>query len=345
MLNKKVSAGKSAEKGFTIFEMMIAMVIFLVATAAVFGIMRLASIQKSTANTRTDQLRSARIAMEYIRRDALNAGFGFHRAGGNVPDDFGGNLFTFPKDGDSQRDLLTSVIGGNNITDNTLNSNTKMDFVGFISRDPTFNSGNLISYTKTYASGDKVLVDTPDGAATNCKKHDLYLLESDSGTTQVIGMATNVTNNKTIELAVNDPLKVNQSATSTGENKSLLMTTTGSGTIKKINFISYGISSKGVLVRKTYGNRTGETQQIEERELVYGVSDFQIKYFMEDGTTIDDPSSNNNGRDNQIKMNGVVQIQITITITPHYEGNEHNYGSPVTLREFISTKNLRYEAS
>lgn len=344
MFSKKISAAKDTEKGFTIFEMMIAMSIFLIATAAVFGIMRLASIQKSTANTRTDQLRSARIAMEYIRRDALNAGFGYHRAGGNVPDDFGGNLFTYPKDSDSVRDLLTSVIGANNLTDNTLSS-TKMDFIGFISRDPTFNGGNLVTYTNAYASGNKVLVDTPTGGATNCKKDDLYLLESDSGTTQVIGMATTVTNNKTIEMAINDPLKVNQSATATGENKSLLITTSGGGSIKKINFISYGISSTGVLVRKTYGNRTGETDQVEIRELVYGVSDFQIKYFMEDGTTIDDPSSNNNGRDNQIKMNSIVQIQLSITVTPYYEGNEHSYGSPVTIKEFISTKNLRYEAS
>lgn len=345
MVWKKKWVKIKTEKGFSILELLLSMSIFLIATAAIFGIMRLATIQKSTANTRTDQLRSARIALEYVRRDALNAGFGFHRTGGNVPDDFGYNIFNFPKDGDNQRDLLTSIIAGNDRTDNTLSSGGKMDFIGFISRDPTFNGGNLVNFTNTGQSSGNVFVETAAGGAEYCKKHDLYLIESDSGTTQVIGMATNVTNNKTIELAVNDPLKVNQSGTASGESKNLLMTSPGSGTIKKINFISYSVSSTGVLIRKIYGNRTGLTEQIEQRELVYGVSDFQIRYFMEDGTTIDNPSNNNDGRDNQLKLNNVVQIQITITITPHYEGNEHSYGTPVTIREFISTKNLRYEAS
>lgn len=345
MFCKKMSAKINTEKGFSIFELLVSMSIFLIAVAAIFGLMRLGSIQKSTVNTRTDQLRSARIALEYMRRDALNAGFGFHRTGGNVPDDFGFSLFSFYKDSDTQRDLLTSIIAGNDLTDNTLSPNVKMDFVGFLSRDPTFNGGNLVNFTKTDKTDDKVYVETPAGGAANCKKYELYLLESDSGTTQVIGMATNVTDNKKIELAKDDPLKVNQSATATGEAKSLLMTTTGGGTIKKINFISYGISSTGVLIRKTYGNQTSASDQIEQRELVYGVSDFQIKYFMEDGTTVDDPASKNNGRDNQLKMNSIVQIQISITVTPKYEGNEHNYGTPVTIKEFISTRNLRYEAS
>lgn len=345
MFCKKMSVKINREKGFSIFELLLSLSIFLVAVAAIFGLMRIGSIQKSTVNTRTDQLRSARIALEYIRRDALNAGFGFHRTGGNVPDDFGFNLFSLYKDGDAQRDLLTSIVAGNDLTENTLSPNVKMDFVGFISRDPTFNGGNLVSFTNTGQTSGKVYVETAVNGAVNCKIHDLYLIESDSGTTQVIGMATNVTNDKRIEMAINDPLKVNQSGSASGESKSLLMTTSGGGTIKKINFISYGISSTGVLVRKTYGNRTGLSEQVEQRELVYGVSDFQIKYFMEDGTTVEDPASKNNGRDNQLKMNSIVQIQISITITPKYEGNEHNYGTPVTIKEFISTKNLRYEAS
>ena len=345
MFLTKKSESKNPTSGFTLIEMLVSMTVFLIAMGAVFGLMRLGSIQKGAGNSRTEQLRSARIALDYIRRDALNAGFGFHRTGGNVPDDFGNALLGFPKDGDDQRDLLTSIIAGNNLTDNSLNSAAKMDFVGFLSRDPTFNDGNLVTFNSTGQSSGKVFVDTATAGAKNCSKNDLYLIESDSGTTQIIAMATNVISEKRIEMAVNDPLNVNQSGSATGENKNLLVTTTGGGSIKKINFITYGVDSKGVLIRKTYGNRTGLTDQIETRELVYGVSDFQIKYFMENGTTVDNPSNNNNGRDNQQNMNGVVQIQILITITPKYEGNEHNYGTPVTINEYISTRNLRYEAS
>ncbi len=360
---RKIFERKTKQKGFSILELLITLSIFLIAIAAIFGVVRIATIQKNTVNNHVDQLRSARIAVEYIRRDALNAGFGYHRAGGNAPDNIANDLFGLPKDSDAIRDLLTSIIAGNDVSTNTLNPDVNMDMVSFISRDPTFNrsttatgdpalvSGNLLNYVKTGNNGNIVYVETKPNEARVCLKNELYLLESDSGTTQVVAMKTNDasavsgdTASKVIEFAVDDPLKVNQSANGTGEGKSLLMSSTSGGTIKKINMISYSVSSDGVLIRKTFGNQPG-ADQVEIRELVYGVSDFQIKYFMEDGTTVDNPSSNHDGRDNQIKMNSVVQIQVTITITPKFGGSRNVTGTPVTIREYISTRNLRYEAS
>jgi prepilin-type N-terminal cleavage/methylation domain-containing protein len=341
----KITVVNKTQKGFTILELLISVIVFLIAIAAIFGVLRIGAIQKNTTSNRTDQLRSARIALEYIRRDTLNAGLGYHRTGGNVPDDFGYSLFGFPKDADSERDLLVSIFAGNDLTNNILNPGKKMDMIGFVSRNQTFNGGNLVNFTSTNNTGDVVYVTTANGGATNCSINDLYIIESDSGTTQVIGMATAVSGNNKITLAKTDALKVNQSATAAGENLNLLMTTSGSGSIKKIDLISYGITADGVLVRKSFGNQGTAANQIEQRELVYGVSDFQIKYFMEDGTTVEDPSSNNNGRSNQIKMNSVVQVQISITVLPTEQPGQQAPVSPVTVKEFISTKNLRYEAS
>ncbi len=334
---------KTTQKGFSMIELIVSMVVFLIAISAIFGVIRISTIMKKNTVNRTDQLRSARIAVEYLRRDALNAGFGYHRAGGNVPDNTPYELFGITKDADSERDLLTSIVAADNLTTNTVNTSNNMDFVAFVSRDASFNGGNLINYTSVGRDVDKVYVKTATNGAANCSANDLYLLESDTGTTQVVAMATNIVSKKQIELNFGDPLKINQKATGTGENISLLMSTS-SGTIKKINIISYGITSNGTLVRKTYGNQSG-TDQVEIRELVYGVQDFQVKYFMEDGTTLDNPSANHSGRDNQIKMNSVVQIQVAITIAPNYDGTSDAQGVPVTIREFISTRNLRYEAS
>lgn len=337
------------EYGVTLIELMIAMTVFLIGVAAIYGVTRLASVQRNTVSTRADQLRSARIALEFLRRDALNAGFGYHRTGGNIPDNAGTGLFGLTSDADTERDLLTSVIGGNNINANSLNFGGNTDVVGFISRDPSFNNGALMNYTGAAASGAAVNVTTTANAAQNCNQFDLYLLESSTGTTQLIGMVTSRIDNSTIQFAndSNDPFNINQKANGSGNNQSLLVTTSGGGTIKKINLITYSVTSNGILVRKRYGNRTGMTasQQIETRELVYGVSDFQIKYYMEDGTTVDDPSSGNNGRANQIKMNSVVQIQITLTLAADAGDGLPKITAPVVIREYISTKNLRYEAS
>lgn len=345
---KKAPTEIKTEKGFTLIELLISITVFLIAIAAIYGVSRIAAIQKNTANTRVDQLRSARIALEYIRRDTMNAGFGYHRTGGNMPDNTGNKLFGLPADADGERDLLTAIIAGNNITTNSLNSGGKMDNIAFVSRDQTFNEGALVTYTGSAGSGTNVNVTTTVNGTQNCRVFDLYLFESVSGTTQAVGIVTAIPNGNTIRLTpgTGDPLGVNQPANGTGNNQSLLVTTAGGGTIKKINLVGYSITENGVLVRKSFGNRTGMTaaEQIETRELVYGVSDFQIKYFMDDGTTVDDPSNGNNGRINQMNMNRVVQIQVSITLAEADDGLPQST-SPITIREFISTKNLRYEAS
>ncbi len=353
---KQSNPKKHREQGMTLIELLMSLVIFLIGIAAIYGVTKLAAIEKNTVSTRTDQLRSARIALEYIRRDALNAGFGYHRTGGLMPDNTGNALFALPNDTDTERDFLTSVIGGNNVSTNSLNFGATMDDIAFISRDASFNlgntpgvtTGNLITYTGATASGNAVKVTTANNDCANCSKYDLYLFESASGTTQVIGMVTSKLDNNNIILdqGSDDPLNVNQRSTGNVDTQSLLVTTPGGGTIKRINVISYSITSAGVLVRKKFGNMpTNATQQVETRELVYGVSDFQIKYYMEDGTTIDDPSIGNSGRTNQLKMNSVVQIQVTITLAPDTSDTNLKVTTPITIKEFISTKNLRYEAS
>lgn len=345
---KKDFRKNNKEKGVTLIELLISMTVFLIGISAMYGVTKLATIQKNTVSARTDQLRSARIALEYIRRDTLNSGFGFHRTGGNIPDNTGNLMFGMKSDTDSERDFMTSVMAGNDINDNSLSFGVKTDVLTVISRDPSFNSGALINYTKAEADGTAIKITTPANACTKCQLYDLYLFESSSGTTQVMGMVTSRTNSSIyLSPGLSDPFKLNQSASASGDSQSLFVTTSGGGTIKRINLISYNVTPEGVLVRRKYGNLADKaaTEQIESRELVYGVSDFQIKYFMEDGTTVDDPSLGNNGRSNQIKMNSVVQVQISITLAPAANDSQPMITTPITLKEFISTKNLRYEAS
>ncbi len=348
MFSEKIGQKNKNEKGFSLLEMVVSMAVFLIGVAAVYSLQQFATIQRNTVSTRTDQLRSVRIALEYIRRDTLNAGFGYHRTGGNSQDNVGNGLFNLPSDTDTERDLITSIMGGNNINSNSLNFGGQTDAIALLSRDTSFNNGALVNYTGATASGAAVNVSTVTNGAVNCNKYDLYMFESQSGTTQVVGMVTSKIDNNTIQLSRNadDPFGVNQLANGTGQAQSLLITTAGGGTIKRINMVSYSVTSAGVLVRKRFGNRTGmlATEQIETRELVYGVSDFQIKYYMEDGTTVDDPSNGNNGRTNQLKMNNVVQVQISVTLAAEADGMPR-VSTPITIKEFISTKNLRYESS
>jgi prepilin-type N-terminal cleavage/methylation domain-containing protein len=351
---KKQLKNKKTEHGYSLVEMLITMVVFLIGIAAIFGVLRISMLQRSTVDNRTDQFRSARIAMEYIRRDTLNAGYGFHRTGGNVGDNAGGGLLGIASDADTLRDLLTSIVAGNNRNSNILGpAGVQTDTISFLSRDTAFNSGNLIAFTGVAASGTSVDLITEVNPVTNvavnasCNLYDLYLLESGPGTSQALGVVSAIPDNTKIRFTPGDPLGFNQSATGLADAQSLLLGYTAGGTAKKVNLVSYSVTNDGVLLRRRFGNQTGlgSANQIESRELVYGVSDFQVLYYMEDGTTIADPSLNNNGRTNQQRMNDVVQIQLTITMASARNDISSQVNTPIVLREYISTKNLRYEAS
>jgi prepilin-type N-terminal cleavage/methylation domain-containing protein len=338
-----------SEQGFSLLELMVSVVIFLIGVSAIYGVLRISMIQRTTIDTRTDQFRSARIALEYIRRDALNAGFGFHRTGGNVGDNAIASLLGINSDADTQRDILTSIIAGNQRNANVLNptSGARTDSVSFVNRDTTFNGGNLVTFSGVSVSGSDVELITAPDANLNCRTYDLYLLESSAGTSQAVGIVSSLPSNDRIKFSTGDPLNLNQSAAASGEAQSLLVGFTSGGTAKKINITNYSVTNEGVLVRRRFGNQTGlgAANQIETRELVFGVSDLQVLYYMEDGTIVDDPSLNNNGRTNQLKMNNVVQIQLTITIAPSRNDGLNQNTVPIVLREYISTKNLRYEAN
>lgn len=338
-----VRQGRVAD-GFTIIEVIISMTIFLTVIAASYQVMRFSLLQRNTISTRIDAMKGARIALNYIRRDAINAGLSYHNVGGFAPENYVNTLLGMPAGTDLDRDLLTGIISGDNVSTNVLNTipNMKMDSVGFVTRDLTFNSGNFISIAGTSASGSDVNVQTGANQATVCNPYDLYLLETP--TSQVVGLVTQVTSSNSFKMGYGaaDPLNINLSANGTGNGKSLLVGSGIIGTLKKINLVTYSIRADGTLLRKTYGNNTGEpaADQIQTQELIYNVQNLQVRYLMDDGTITDNPTNNNNGRTNQQKMNQVIQMEVSITVLQNETGLQ--VSTPITVKEVISARNLRY---
>lgn len=336
--------GKTSRRadGFSLIEMVIAMAIMLIVMAAVYQVLRIALIQRNTVSTRIDAVKSARIALNYIRRDAINAGLSYHNIGGVTPVGYVNRLVDITAVTDPERDLLTGIISGDGVTDNSLNTSTKMDSIGFVTRDLEFNNGNSINITGTAASGQDIVAQTTAGQCAVCNPYDLYLMET--GTSQIVGLVTSVPSTDSFRLGFGaaDPLGVNQSATAIEPNKSLLAGGSFTGTLKKINLVTYSIASDGTLLRKTYGNNTGQpaSAQIQSHQLIYNVQNLQISYLMSDGTIKTNPTSGNNGSLNQQKMNQVISMEVSITILPNKIGLQ--VSTPVTIKEVISARNLRY---
>lgn len=345
-MKESIAKANNNEKGFTLLELMVSVLIFLIAIAAVYQVMRLGTLQRNTINTRVDANKAARISLNYIRRDVVNAGLSYHNIGGLVPDNFANILIGAPSDLNIEQDLLTALITGNNIGTNNLNPGVKTDSISIVTRDLDFNSGKFVNFNSTSASGSTVVIKTdsrPNGSdgLDICKQFDLYLFET--ATTQVVGMVTAVPDKTTLQLAIGDPLGVNLAANGSGNAKSLLIGTGIKGTLKKIDVVSYNVTADGTLVRKTFGNQSGLTaaNQIRSSELIYNVKDFQLKYLLNNGTSVDDPSVGNDGRDNQQKMNDVIEVQVTLTVVQEDKSLPQSKGTTI-IKEVISTRNLLY---
>ena len=108
------------QKGFSLIELLAAMIIFLIVSVSIYGLLKVGTVDRNRAGDRSDIIKNARMAIHLIGRDAFNAGFGYSRQGARVPDNFLKNTFNLKPDADTERDLLTSIVTGDNLFGNTL---------------------------------------------------------------------------------------------------------------------------------------------------------------------------------------------------------------------------------
>ncbi len=347
-----------SEAGFSLIEMLVSITVFLIIMSAIYGLMRIGLITRDTLNKSSETAKNARSSINAVGKDVINAGLGFSRVGGVVPDDFVHDLLNTPKDSGSERDILTAIVAGNNIRESDLSKNgQKNDVIAFAYRDLDFNGGNPIvvtdaPLTSVLTYNNSIALKTNAGECSVCNPYDLYLVESKEGK-QAVVMATAIPDSSTMVIGRNDPLGLNQAVVDGSNKRSILVpcllgntsdcfTYSAGVTAKKIYWVSFNVEADGTLVRTTYGNNTGGTasQQIQKQPLAYGVQNFQVRYLMQDGTISDDPSNNNT---TPLKMNEVVQVEISITIRT--DGNDAGVTNTelINVTSTFSTRNLKYD--
>lgn len=363
----------SGQGGFSLVELLIALVIFLIVTATVYGLLEVGRVSRNRSSRRSDILKNARVAVQLIGRDALNAGLGFNRNGARVPDNFLANRFGLPPDPDTNRDLLSSIVVGNDIFTNNLSANpaTRTDTVAFCYRDLDFNpppppvpAGTLSTgrvmfladakaQTGNAASVELVAQDPTNlgNIAANAKVNDLYLVEND--TAQAVIMATTAPGTNVIDAAPGDPLGMNQALNGTGSAGSLLRKCASSSdtdcmsyvaNLTRFFLVSYKVKPDGTLVRTVYGNnRTGVTpaDQIQEQPLAYNIEDLQLKYVLDDGTVTDDPVATTGS---QQAPNRIRQIMVVIKVQSTEIDEQTRKAETITLEATFSTRNMEYDA-
>lgn len=361
---KKISAKQmSGQSGVTLVEMLISITIFLIVTGSIYGLLRVATLDRNRASRRSDTLKNARAALQLIGRDVQNAGIGYSRSGARVPDDFLQTRLGFPPEpANSERDLLTSVIPGDQANANNLQAG-RTDMVAFVMSDvDNFNQGSPLTIKDENGGGSTSrLITKNENDSIDCRINDLYLINDD--TTQAIVMLTanpsRNNNGDRLEFAVADPLGFNQARNNSDATKaSLIRKCSGSTTVecmkgypsvslRKILLVTYKVQPDGTLVRTTYGNNTGNAaDQVQVQPLAYGVQDLQITYTMRDGSLVDDPSApalDPNAQFIPGKRNGIRLLNITMIARDDKIDEATGKAHTVTLNGSFSTKNLEYK--
>ncbi|NNE67018.1 MAG: prepilin-type N-terminal cleavage/methylation domain-containing protein [Pyrinomonadaceae bacterium] len=356
------SSNKKHQSGFSLIEVLVAMVIFLIVTGAIYGLLSIGSVSKNRSSRRTNILKNARAAVHLIGRDALNAGLGYHQQGAIVPDDFLSTNFQLPADADTERDILTAVVAGNDLFTNDLQSSTteRTDFVAFAYRDLDYFNGSASSIDDTVnvsSNPDWTRLETKTNHTSDMNQHDLMLIESDSS--QVAVMVSSVLPNDRFDIRPGDPLGLNLPHDGTGSGGSLLKKctptvtehcTTYLASAKRFFLVSYKVKQDGTLVRTLYGNNAGApaSEQVQERPLAYNVKDLQFTYLLSDGTVTDDPAAGPDGivgtvDDRPNDFNLIRQFTVSLEVQSTELDEQTGQPELIRLSATFSVRNLQYD--
>lgn len=351
--------------GFTLIEVIISMVIFLIITASIYGLLQVTRVDRNRSSQRNDVIKNARVAVHLIGRDALNAGLSYHKRGAVVPDNFLSSKIGIPADTNSDRDLLTSIVVGNNINTNNLQPDptVKTDLVSFAFRDLDFNAGDVVELQNVESPGGnpqiaRLITKAADGA-TQVRANDLYLIESDTSQVAVSASANGSANR--IDIAPTDPLNLNQPFDGLNQNGSLLRKCVDStdqncmtylASLKRFYLVKYHVKADGTLVRTTLGNNRNAAvaaDQIQEFPLAYNVENMQIKYVLTNGTVTENPSVGDDGivgtdDDEPENFNLIRQITVTLTVQALADDEQTGRIDKVTVSATFSARNMEYDA-
>jgi type II secretory pathway pseudopilin PulG len=362
-MRKAAERTGTRESGFTLVEALIAVALFLIVTGAIYGLMRAGTIDQFTANQRAELLQSARISLNTIKRDALNAGFDFvNSAGANTGAVVGDGSFAdfrVATDADADPDRLPPVVAKSDLNTNDL-SGQLTDQVTFVYIDDTFNTdanGNpqALSVASMNATADVLtLAATPPTGLI--RTGDLYVVTGQA--TTIIGWCTDVNgaqisfqNDPTL-----DPLGVNTPGAAasvgapdptlfgnlTGEDPPTVLTLTPNARLRRVRCVSYLVEADGTMVRRVAGAPglyDGNLPSAAEAGFIdmpiaTGVENLQMQYALSDGTVTDEPTTN--------QMPLIRQIRVFLQVRSPEVNPQSREPYRTTLSGTLNTRNIGY---
>jgi hypothetical protein len=304
---------------------------------AIYGLLRMARGGRLNTNQRAEVLQNARIGLNTIARDAINAGVGYPNFGATIPDNALATVLGGTADTDTDPDLLTPVFARDGL--HNING-VATDQLTFVFIDDTFNNGESIAIADISTNGSQVEFAT---GYTNdpCSLGDVYIISGQNGSALgTFGQAedeeatpSSPSANNVLDFPSGDPIGINLIGAESPISK-----IQAPASLQRVSWVNYYIASEdangtgtGTLMRRVYGGDNGWVDQ----PLAFGIENMQIQYVLLNGTVVDVPAAD--------QMVDIRQVRVSITIrSPDIDPNT-NEPFRSTLTTTISTRNLVYE--
>ncbi len=342
------------QSGFSIAELVVAMGIMAVIAGAVFALMKDSLKIGTTTYEMTDAQENLRNAQEYINRDLINVGDGLNSITRIlVPRTFVTNYLAanpFDNPGTPGVVNLALLNSDNNVPANTNVRSTSpavtvrsspvlTDRISMLEVDPNF-SPIALGATAINATGSTINISPVD--LPRFAVGEIYFITSAQGAT--FGAITSFTgasgNTPKLNFAAGDTLGLNVPGTG-----GMINTVSAGGTIPtslmRMQVIHYFINSKGILIRRAFGNKGAA---FRDAVIAEHVMSLQFRYFLNlrgtDGNVVQPLAQ----LTNSTEQLSVRQAEVTVTTeTPHAISTGAQ--QQLTMTTSTSIRNLQFRQS
>lgn len=338
--NRIGSVTRSRQSGFSLLELVVAMAIFMVVVGAIYAMLEVGRSDAFLTKQKTETMQNARIALNTIGRDAVNAGVGYWKSGARVPDGTLSNLLFITDDADTLADWLTPVVPGNGVRTNVVDGvNVQTDALTFAFMDNAFNGGTSVAVSNVDFMSNTITVANNSVAVGG----NLYVYIIDDGAQPCLASLMSLSGATLMRFSTGDPLGLNNPGP--GGTFEALQNT---ASLKRITWVTYFVNDDNVLIRRVYGQTdelvgagvddggvggvvpvgSGDGIGFVEMPLAFGVENFQVRYVMDDGQILDDVVTTG-GVDASILRQNIRLIQVSINLRGTQ--NDPKTGAPIRV--------------
>lgn len=361
MADRRISGSRvSAQAGFSLLELMVSMVIFAIVVGAIYMLLAVGRSDAFNTKQRTETMQNARIALNTINRDAINAGVGYWKSGARTPDGTLERLLFLPSETDGAQDWLTPIVPGNEVRTITVDGQpVTTDAVTFVYQDNSFNNGQAIRVSAVVPGTNTLTVTPNNGAAVG---GSLYVYVIDDGKEPCLGSLTAISGADKLVFGAGDPLMLNNP----GGSSTFALLNPAAASCKRVTWVTYFVSDDNVLIRRVYGQTatlvgsgvegggiggvvppgsSGSGAGFVEMPLAYGVEGFQVQYLLADGSLVDDvlripPAGGNPEIRADVRRQTIRLIRVTVNLRGSQDDPKSGQPVRVELSGSFYTPNL-----